>query len=74
MNNRKYDLIRMKMESIAWYSIYVDCLSRLINEIIENGENNLKPNDLPNLCELLSKLAFRLNKKILNVKCDIEFY
>ena len=31
------------------------------------------PTDLPNLSILLSKLAFRLHKNILDVKNDIEF-
>jgi hypothetical protein len=61
------------MERVAWYSCYVDVFARLICEFIENGDDNIKPTDLPNLSVILSKMAFRLHKNILDIKRDIEF-
>ena len=73
MNNRKIQTIDMHIQKIIFYSTYVDCLSRLIQELIENGDSNLKPTDLPNLTVLLSKFALRLKVCCSKMECDWEF-
>lgn len=73
MNLKKIQAIDMHLESVLWYSNYVDCLTRIINEFIENGETNLNPNDIPNLVELLSKFSRRLHLKLMKMKADWEF-
>ena len=73
MNIRKIQTLDMHIQKILFYSIYVDCLSRLINELIENGDTNLKPTDLPNLSVLLSKFALRLEMCCSKLQNDWEF-
>ena len=73
MNIRKIQTLDMHIQKILFYSIYVDCLSRLINELIENGDDNLKPTDLPNLSVLLSKFALRLKMCCSKLQNDWEF-
>lgn len=73
MSVRKEQTINMHIEKIVLYSIYVDCLSRVVRELIENGDDNFLPSDLPNLTVLLSKLALRLRHNILNMSRDWEF-
>lgn len=63
----------MHIQKIILYSIYVDCFARLINKLIENGDDNLKPTDLPNLTVLLSKFALRLSICCSNMEKDWEF-
>lgn len=73
MNIRKEQTIDMHIQKIVFYSTYVDCLSRIIRELIENGDGNIKPSDLPNLTLLLSKMAYRLRLNIMNMSRDWEF-
>ena len=73
MNLRTQQEIDMYMQKVTWYSVYVDCLSRLIHELIENGNENLKPADLPNLSVLLEKLSYRLRILILKMASKWEF-
>jgi len=73
MNKRKEDVLNMYLDKIIWYSTYVDCLSRVINEFIENGDDNLKSGDLANLSVLQTKLAYRLRLLSLRVDSMLEF-
>ena len=73
MNIRKAQAMDMHIQKIILYSIYVDCFARLINKLIENGDDNLKPTDLPNLTVLLSKFALRLIICCSNMEKDWEF-
>lgn len=73
MKIQKEQKMDMYLKKISWYSTYIDCLTRIVNVFIENGESNIKPNDIPNLMELNSKLTNRLFKIILNMKSDWEF-
>ena len=73
MNNKKYQTIDMHIQKITFYSTYVDCLSRLVQELIENRDSNLKPNDLTNLTALLSKFSLRLKNCCSNMERDWEF-
>jgi hypothetical protein len=73
MNIQKQQKIDMYLQKISWYVIYVDCLSRLIRELIENGDDNLKPTDLPNLSLLLEKLSYRLRIIISHITSEWEF-
>jgi hypothetical protein len=73
MNIQKEQKMQMYIKKISWYSTYVDCITRIINEFIECGDSNIMPNDIPNLMELDTKLANRLNKTIVNMKTDWEF-
>ena len=73
MNIKKLQTMDMHIQRIIFYSTYVDCLSRLINELIENGDNNLRPSDLPNLSVLLTKFAYRLKYCCSKMYQDWEF-
>jgi hypothetical protein len=73
MNIRKEQTMDMYIEKIVLYSTYVDCLARVIRELIENGDDNFKPTDLPNLTVLLSKLACRLRYSVSGMNRDWEF-
>ena len=73
MNIKKIQTIDMHLESLLWHSCYVDCLTRVLTEFIENGDSNLKASDIPNLMELLTKFAHRLHKKLMKMKSDWEF-
>ena len=65
--------MNLYMEKIANYSLYVDCLARVIDDYVENGDYNLKPCDIPNLCYCLEKLAYRLRCNIVEMKNIWEF-
>ena len=73
MNIKKIQAIDMHLKSLLWYSCYVDCLTRVITELTENGESNLKSHVIPNLMELLAKFTKRLHKKLMKMKTDWEF-
>lgn len=73
MNIKKEQKITMYIEKIIWYSTYIDCFTRIINEFIENGDDNIKPCDIPNMMEFNANLASRLNNIILKMKADWEF-
>lgn len=73
MNIKKIQTIDMHIQKIIFYSTYVDCLSRLIHELIENGDDNLQPSDLPNLSVLLTKFAYRLKSCCSKMNKDWEF-
>jgi len=74
MNYKKEQIIETHIQKIVYYSSYADCLSRIITDIIENGNYNLKPSDTPTLTELLNKYINRLHHCIINLKSDWEFY
>ena len=73
MSIRKNQTMDMHLQKIVFYSTYVDCLSRIIREFIENGDDNVLPTDLPNLTVLLSKMAYRLRLNIMKMNSDWEF-
>lgn len=73
MNIKKQQKIDMYIERISWYTTYVDCFTRVINNFIENGEDNIEPCDIPNLMELNKKLTQRLHKMVMNMKTDWKF-
>ena len=73
MNYKKEQILNTQIERILYYSTYVDCFSRIIHEIIENGDENLKPTDLPNLSVLLKTFSKRLKILISKLASDIEF-
>ena len=63
----------MYIEKISWYTTYLDCFTRIINNFIENGEENIESYDVPNLMELNTKFTHRLHKIVMNMKADWEF-
>ena len=73
MSIKKIQTMDMYLQKVALYSTYVDCLSMVIREFIENGDDNINPSDLPNLSVLLSKMSYRLRLNILNMKDSWEF-
>ena len=73
MSIQKEQKFDMYFERVVWYSCYADCLGRVINEFIQNGESNLEQQDIPNLMEFLAKLTHRLHKNIMRMKSDWEF-
>ena len=73
MYTKKEHAISMHLEKISYYACYVDCFTRIINEFIENGDENLKTADIPNLSNLSTKFARHLYKNVLNLKRDFEF-
>ena len=73
MNIKTEQKMDMYFQKIIFYSIYVDCLSRVVCELIENGDDNFEPADLPNLSVLLKKLSQRLRYLIMKMASDWEF-
>ena len=73
MNIKKEQKMNMYMQKFVWYSTYVDCFTRIINEFTENGTDNIKPCDITNLTELSTTLAYRLHNIISKMKSDWEF-
>ena len=73
MSIRKNQTMDMHLQKVVFYSTYVDCLSRIVHEFIENGDDNMLPTDLPNLTVLLSKMAYRLRLNIMKMNSDWEF-
>ena len=73
MNIRKEQSMNMYFDKIIWYSTYVDCLSRILTEFIENGDDNIQPTDIPTLAELLTKFSSQLHSRIPGMKSDWEF-
>ena len=73
MNTQKEQKMQIYIEKINKYSMYVDCFTRIINEFMENGDDNIKPYDIPNLMELNTKLTFRLHNIVSKMKSDWEF-
>lgn len=73
MSIRKNQTMDMHLQKVVFYSTYVDCLSRIVREFIENGDDNMLPTDLPNLTVLLSKMAYRLRLNIMKMNNDWEF-
>ena len=65
--------ITMYLDKISLYSNYADCLSRILNDYIQNGDDNIKPTDISNLAELLTKLSSRLNYNVNCLKQEWEF-
>ena len=53
MSMQKQQRMNMHFEKITLYSAYVSCLTRVIHDFIDNGNNGLKPTDIPNLMNLL---------------------
>lgn len=74
MDYRKYNLMNMHIEKIKFYSLYVDSISRIINDYMLNGDENLKSYDVPNLMELLTIFSHALRIKVLQMYNDWEFY
>ena len=73
MSIRKNQTMDMHLQKVVFYSTYVDCLSRIVREFIENGDDNMLPTDLPNLTVLLSKMAYRLRLNIMKMNSNWEF-
>ncbi|MBO6257621.1 hypothetical protein J6N69_06255 [bacterium] len=73
MNAKKIQKIDMYMKKISYYSMYADVLARILNEFIENGYENLRTNDMPNLTELLTKYVRRMRTYTINMKECWEF-
>ena len=63
----------MHIQKIKWYSTYVDCLGRILNDYIQNGDYNIKPYDVPNLSVLLSKYMDLLYRNINCLAREWEF-
>ena len=72
MKHDKYDIINMRIEKIHLYCTYVDCFARILNEFIID-DSNIKPTDIPNLSELLAKLACQLKINSSKLMSDWEF-
>ena len=66
--------MNMHIEKIKFYSLYVDSISRIINDYMLNGDENLKSYDVPNLMELLTIFSHALRIKVLQMYNDWEFY
>jgi len=73
MNTKKEQRMEMYIEKITRYSSYIDCFMRIINEFTENGDDNIKPCDVPKLIELNAVLTSRLYSMIIRMKTDWEF-
>ena len=73
MNVAKEQKMDMYVDRIVWYITYVDCLTRIIREFIENGDDNIHSTDLPNLTVLLEKFTYRLRQIIFNMASEWEF-
>ena len=73
MNQRKIDKIDAHMKKILMYSCYIDCFTRILNELIQNGDGNIQPYDIPNLSEILTKLVYRQRNIIVHMATDWEF-
>ena len=73
MNIKKEQKMDMYIEKISLYSTYIDCFMRIINEFIENGDDNIKPYDIPTLMELNAVLTYRLRNIVSKMKTDWEF-
>lgn len=67
MDYQKFNLIQMNLDKIKLYSCYVDSISRIINDYTINGNYNLKPYDIPNLTELLTKFSYHLKLKVMRL-------
>lgn len=75
MNIGKIQAMDMHIDRVVKYSIYVDCLVRIIRELKESGiEDDICPSDIPNLLCLLNKYAQRLRHCVFNMSRDWEFY
>ena len=73
MNIKKEQKFDMYIEKISWYSTYIDCFTRVINNFLENGDEKVEPCDIPKLMELNTKLTHRLHKIVMKIKTDWEF-
>ena len=73
MNAKQEDILNMYINRIVWYSTYVDCLSRVLYEFIENSDDNLKAGDLANISELQTKFAYRLKQLCSSAGSIVEF-
>ena len=73
MNIKKQQKMDMYIQKMSWYITYIDCFTRIINNFIESGEENIEPCDVPNLMELNTILTHRLYKIVMNMKVDWEF-
>ncbi|MBR1942123.1 hypothetical protein IJ843_00130 [bacterium] len=73
MSMQKQQRMNMHFEKITLYSAYVSCLTRVIHDFIDNGNNGLKPTDIPNLMNLLLRYTDVLHSRNLKLKGDWEF-
>ena len=58
---------------ISWYSIYVDCFSRIISEIGVNDSGNYISSDFPNMVLILEKYSKMLRKYVSQMETYMEF-
>ena len=73
MNIKKQQKMDMYVERLSWYSTYVDCFTRVVNNFIENDDGNIEPRDVANIMELNTKFTHRLYKMVMKMKSDWEF-
>ena len=55
-----------------FYGKYCGCFSRIIHELILNGDDNFKSTDLPNMLELLTKYHNKLYKNLVELEYAFE--
>ncbi|MBR2069319.1 MAG: hypothetical protein IJ877_06110 [Candidatus Gastranaerophilales bacterium] len=73
MNKKQIKKLNKNIHKLVYYSKYVDCFNRILDEFIQNGDDNLNPCDIPNLTALLAKYSKKIYLLSLNVERDIEF-
>ena len=73
MTITKEQKIDMNLEKIALYSDYVESISRILQEIMNNGNENFKTSDILNLISLLTMYANVLHFRIIAMKRCWEF-
>ena len=73
MDTQKEQKMDMYFDKIAMYSNYIACLSRVIQEFIDNGCGNLQSRDIANLTGILNSYSSLLYLKICEIKHAWEF-
>lgn len=69
MSKKKFNYY---LNKISWYSIYVDCFSRIISEMQTCGDYDYAPTDFPNMILLLEKYSKLLRKNVAEIEAIIE--
>jgi len=73
MNIQKYQKMDMYLKNISIYSNYVNCLTRVIKDFIENENINIKHIDAVYIAEILENYTNELHTKIMSMKSSWEF-
>ena len=74
LNKRENKMAKLKKNykkifyKALFYSRYCDCFSRVVYELILNGDDNFYPTDLPNIIEILMRYNNKLYKNIMELE------